>query len=987
MEFFVLGAVGIRIDGTVVPGGSPQQQATLATLALRAGHVIPLHELMSAVWGEEAPGSAVTILRTYVWRLRKILERGGDPQVLASASDGYRLAVRPSAVDALRSERLVTEAAHARKDERYDDCAELLAEAEGLWRGEPLAGVPGPFADQQRSRLTELRLHLLEERFDLDVLLGRHAQVIPDLTGFIQEQPLRERPYGVLMRALFASGRQADALALFAKARDLLAAELGLDPGPELQRLHQRILAGDPELAAPLRATAPAVSPAPVAEPEAEGAGQDSGAFVRPAQLPADIADFSGRAAALDGLHATLTDAGRTALAIATISGMGGIGKSALALRVAHRAKDAFPDGQLYVDLRGTSADAAAPAAVLASFLSALGVPRQRIPGSVEDRARLFRTVLDGRRVLLLLDNARDAAQVRPLLPGAVHCAVVVTSRARLAGVPSGSHVRLGEFSTGEALSLLRHIAGADRVDGEKSAAVALVGACAHLPLAVRIVATRLATRPSWTVAHLVTRLADERRRLAELRADDLAVAAVFEFGYDQLAPDQALAFRSLAPVTWPTIGLDAAAAALERSAGDTGELLEALVDAALLESPEPGRYQYHDLGRDFALNLPRPQDRVPAVRPLLHHLLRRAAAAFQRMVPGDPVHSTIAATAAEPGARPFADLAEAREWVLAESDCAVHAVQLLLTEAGRPDPDLLSVAADLLVALSSFGQDISYARMAVTARALAEAATLQGAHRAAGRAHFICGNAALQATRLVEARTHSLLAAEACRRADDRAILQQAYNDLGVIAQFEQHYDDAAGYFDQALVLARGQGQRSAELFTTLNAALARIRGGRAEEALPSCEAALAALRDLATPHGVAHALCVRGQALHELGLLAEARASYVECVEVCEAARIPAKRAQAHYRHAETLRALGLVEPALEAAGLAVAYYRTAPNHARDQGYALLIHARVSLDAGRPEEAHGHAREALEVFTRAGLPEAAQARHLVEAGQRTPV
>ncbi|MFI1170075.1 AfsR/SARP family transcriptional regulator [Streptomyces melanogenes] len=979
MEFFVLGAVGIRTDDAVVSGGSPQQQATLAALALRAGHVVPLHELMNDVWGEAAPGSAVMILRTNVWKLRKLLENnGGDPQVLASANDGYRFTAEPLRVDALRAEHLATEAAHARKAERYDECAELLSEAVVLWRGEPLAGLPGPFADRQRSRLAELRLNLLEERFDLDILLGRPAQVIPALTGFIRERPLRERPYGFLMRALFAAGRQADALAVFADARDVLAAELGLDPGPELQLLHQRILQGDPALLAPVRTQAPAI---PAARPkDSDDAGRSAtGAFARPAQLPADVADFSGRTNALATLHTTLTDEERGTLAIATVSGMGGIGKSALALRVAHQVKDAYPDGHLYADLRGTSADATTPAAVLAGFLSALGVPRQEIPGSVEDRARLFRTVLDNRRVLLLLDDARDTAQVKPLLPGAVRCGVIVTSRARLAGVPSGSHVQLAEFTRDEALSLLRHIAGAERIDREESAAEELVGACAHLPLAVRIVAARLSARPGWTVAQLAARLADERRRLTELQADDLAVAAVFELGYRQLTEEQARAFRSLAPVTWPSISLEAAAAALDLSERDAEELLEALVDAALLESPEPGRYRYHDLGRDFALHLPRPEDasaddHFTVARRLLHHLLHRAAAAFQRMVPGDPVHSTIADTVAEPG-NAFAGLAEAREWVVAESDCAVHTVRLLLRGPGSPDPVLLTMAADLLVALSSFGQDIPYAKMAVTSAELADTATRAGAHRAAGRAHFICGNAALQATRLRQARTHSELAAEACRRAGDRTILQQACNDLGVIAQFEQRYDDAAAHFDQALALAREQGQRSAELITTLNAALARIRGGRAAEALPSCEEALAALRTMADPHGVAHALCVRGQALHELNRPHEALDSYTECLKVCEAERIPGQRAQAHYRSAETLRVLGRIEAALDMAGQAVSYFRTTPDRARDRGYALLIHARTSSDAGHPEEARAHAAEALEVFTKAGLPEAAEA------------
>ncbi|MGW6611871.1 BTAD domain-containing putative transcriptional regulator [Streptomyces erythrochromogenes] len=1111
MKFFVLGSVGVSHGGPVLTGGPPQQQATLGVLVLRAGHVVPLHELTAAVWGESAPGSAVMILRTYVWRLRKLLEGGESgktgAQILESANDGYRLAVPPGSVDAVRAEELAAKATRAHAAGAPEACAEALAEAGALWRGEPLAGVPGPFAENQRSRLAELRLHLLEERLGVDLLLGRHERAVPELTALIREEPLRERPYGLLMRALYAAGRQGDALAVFGRAREVLADELGLDPGPDLRSLHARVLSGDPALlpaaafpapgrggepparlpaahsgAAPTApagahgvapvgapasggapagpggypadaagaagapagfAGAPAAGPAaaygigpagvpgaataagvpgvseafgapragdpgadhagmqdgsrtavsgtaaaPVAPDHAQGQGQGQGTiaagYVRPAQLPADITDFSGRAAELAALTGVLSDPARTALAVAAVSGMGGIGKSALALRVAHHVKDAYPDGHLYADLRGTGSDPADPGTVLASLLGALGVPRREVPPSTEDRARLFRTVLDGRRLLLLLDDARDIAQVKPLLPGAAGCAVVVTSRARLGGLLSGRHVQLEEFTPEEALGLLRQIVGADRVDREEEAAAALVEACARLPLAVRIVAARLAARPGWTVAHLVARLADERRRLTELRADDLAVAAVFELGHRQLTGPQASVFRRLAPVSRPGIGLAAAAAALDLAEPEAEELLEALVDAALLESPEPGRYRHHELGRDFALNLPAPagEPGPPVQHRLLHHLLGMAAEAFQRMIPGDPVHRSIVAAAAEPGEGRLADLTGARDWVVAEFDCALHAVQLVVRRPDTADPEQLTMAADLLVALSSFGQDIPYARITATAAELARAATLRGNDRAAGRAHFLTGNAALQATDLGRARAASELAVRACRRAGDRAILQQAYNDLGVIAQFEHRFGEAAECFDEALVLAREQGHRSGALTITLNAALARVRGGRAAEALPACEEALEALREMADHHGVAHALCVRGQALHELGRLEEALAAYEECLDLCDTVRIPGQRAQADYRRARTLSDLRRTREALEASARAVAHLRTVPGRGRDRGYALLIHAGVCLAAGRREEGLMHAGEALEVFERAGLPEAEEARTLLETG-----
>ncbi|MFE6905642.1 AfsR/SARP family transcriptional regulator [Streptomyces erythrochromogenes] len=1090
----------------MLTAGPPQQQATLAVLVLRAGHVVPLHELTAALWGESAPGSAVMILRTYVWRLRKLLEGGGSgktgAQILESANDGYRLAVPPGSVDAVRAEELAAKATRAYAAGELELCAEALAEAGSLWWGEPLAGVPGPFAESQRSRLAELRLHLLEERLGVDLLLGRHERAVPELTALIREEPLRERPYGLLMRALYAAGRQGDALAVFGRAREVLADELGLDPGPDLRTLHARVLSGDPALLpaapspAPGRGDAPPVrlpaatpgaapagqeqfpaAPSGAAGAPAEGAGEpvtgpaeaygtgpagapgtaaagphgpgaaaaagvtrgpgafgafgaaragDPGAgraglqdgvgsgaaapkaaaapdlaqghaqgrghaqgpgpvtagYVRPAQLPADIADFGGRAAERAALTGVLSDPARTALAVAAVSGMGGIGKSALALRVAHHVKDAYPDGQLYADLRGTGSDPADPGTVLASLLGALGVPRREVPPSTEDRARLFRTVLDGRRLLLLLDDARDIAQVKPLLPGAAGCAVIVTSRARLGGLLSGRHVQLQEFTAAEALGLLRQIVGADRVDREEAAAAALVEACARLPLAVRIVAARLAARPGWTVAHLVARLADERRRLSELRADDLAVAAVFELGHRQLTGPQANVFRRLAPVSRPGIGLAAAAAALDLAEPDAEELLEALVDAALLESPEPGRYRHHELGRDFALNLPAPagEPGPPVQHRLLHHLLGMAAEAFQWMIPGDPVHRSIVAAAAEPGEGRLADLIEARAWVVAEFDCALNAVQLVVRRPDAADPEQLTMAADLLVALSSFGQDIPYARITATAAELARAATLRGNDRAAGRAHFLTGNAALQATDLGRARAASELAVRACLRAGDRAILQQAYNDLGVIAQFEHRFGEAAECFDEALVLAREQGHRSGALTITLNAALARVRGGRAAEALSAVEEALEALREMADHHGVAHALCVRGQALHELGRLEEALVAYEECLALCDAVRIPGQRAQADYRRARTLSDLGRPREALEASARAVAHLRAAPGRGRDRGYALLIHARVCLAAGRREEGLGHAGEALEVFERAGLPEAEEARTLLE-------
>ncbi|MEV6540897.1 BTAD domain-containing putative transcriptional regulator [Streptomyces sp. NPDC051665] len=984
IRFTVLGAVQVLRDGAALPARSPQQQALLAALLLRSGRAAAAHELIAAIWGEESPDSALSSLRTYAWRLRQTMEEDrAAPRLLVSTGDGYQLLVPPSSVDAVRAEGLAAEAARARTAGREAECGRLLTEALGLWQGEPLAGVPGPFAEQQRSRLTALRLALTEERFEHHLREGRHALVIPDLIAFTHEHPMQERPYGFLMRALYAAGRQADALAVFGRARHVLAEELGVDPGPELSALHARVLAGDPLLLGPARE-----QDADVARPVAPKAAESADALVRPAQLPADAADFTGRASEVEVLCRALTDPARVSLPVVSVTGMGGIGKSTLAVRSAHQAKRDFPDGQLYADLRGNAQEPADPGAVLGSFLSALGTPARGLPASAEDRARLFRTTLDSRRILLVLDNARDPAQVRPLLPGSAGCGVIITSRSRLAGLPTTLQADLDVFDTDEALALLRSIAGARRVADEPDAAAELVGLCGHLPLAVRIVAARLAARPGWRVETMTSRLADERLRMGELRAGDLAVAAVFELGYRQLTGDQARAFRLLAPVARPSIGLRSAAAVLGLDAYDAEDLLESLVDAAMLEAPLPGRYRYHDLVRFFALQLaaPAPEQQADekadegaaALGRLLEHLLAVARSAFQRMVPGDPVGRILGGDVASgPG---FSTVADARDWVTSEFDCTTDAVTLAATRGILgTDTRLLRTAADLLVALTPFGRDIPYTQLAAAAGLVAEAAVAQGDDQAEGRARFVCGNVALQNTQLAEADRQTALATEACRRAGDTVILRQLLNDRGLIAQFQHRYADAVECYDRAIDLARELGHRSGELVTRLNAAQARLRSGLGEEAVSMCEDVLVALRrETGDPHSTSYAWYVHGMALHELGRHAEAVISYTECLEMCVATGIRGREAHARFRLADTLRAMGKPGDAVPEAERALALCEELGAE-RDRGNCLLVLARALADLDDAPAALARARQALAVFTGLGIPDAEQAQSLV--------
>ncbi|MGW1069836.1 AfsR/SARP family transcriptional regulator [Streptomyces aureus] len=1012
LTFRVLGTVRAFRGGVELAVGPPQQAAVLSALLLRVGHAVSFDDLTDALWESALPKSAATTIRTYVWRLRRLLEKDPSAPVhLLSAADGYRLAVDGSTVDVWHAEALAQQTAQLRARGRLEEAEETAGRALALWQGESLAGVPGPLAARRRDSLEELKVSLRVERLDLAVRLGRFHSALPELSELTAEHPLRERPHALLMRGLYATGRQSEALAVHDRVRRRLAEELGVDPGRELSEEYTRILNGaavpdaSPETGQPpatgdgsvglaslqdddehiraevgRTATDEAASPtgrdrdADPSRPEEEGAATDRSrpAFLpSPAQLPADTPVFIGREVLAQRVHGLLTAAGQHALTTVAVTGMSGVGKSTFALHAAHRARHHYPDGQLYADLGGSSVASADPFGVLASFLTALGVPADQLPDELEDRGALFRSLLDRRRVLVVLDDARDAVQLRHLMPGSAGCAVVATSQPRLSGLDATVHIALDVFTPEEALALLEEVVGPARLAAEPEAARSLVAVCGQLPLATRIVAARLAARPGWTIASLVGKLADERDRITHLRFGDIAVDAAFELGYRQLSEAQARAFRLLAPAAEPDVALPAVAAVLGLDQAGAEDVMESLVDASMMESPAPGRYRYHDLLRAFARNLPVPPGAEPAgatVRRLLDFLLAGACRAFRRVVPGDPVTDCLGPVRVQ--GLDFADVPAARAWVAEEADGMLSVLRRAVD-----DPAALPVATDLLIALTAFGQEVAPPSLTTAADALAVAAETSGDRRALGRARWIGGALALRAGDPARAERLARQAVSVCRDTGDEVILRQALNDLGVAAQLFGRYDDALAHFDAALVLAEKLGHRSGKVATMLNVALTLIRDGRPDAAVPPCEEALTDLRSLGDdPAMTAYALYVLGLALHGQRDWDAAAGRLRECLHLCRTAGIRDRAAQAGYRLAETLSHMGDLNGAALHAEESLALLEESGGD-RDRATARLVLGRVLAERGERDRARTLLEEAHRTLTRLGLPEARQA------------
>ena len=906
IEFCLLGPLAVRKQGQVVPCVAPKQRVILAALLLRAGRGVALDELAEMVWGPQPPGSARVTLQNYARRLRLALGDASRSRI-TTTPQGYQINVGDGELDVHRFEVLQRQAREAARQGGWEQAAGLLDGALALWRGDPLADVPSDLLlSQEAPRLAEMHTQAVEARIEADLHLGRHRHVIAELRQLTAAYPLRERFHGMLMLALYRDGRQAEAGAAYAAARRSLVSELGIEPGPELRDLHQRILRADPDLMTCGR-------PGNVAEPAtaatATGAqagqapgGQDatrsaSGAaahgHVVPRQLPTAVRHFAGRQDELKTLFRLLDDADRAAgemdtVVISAIGGTAGIGKTALALHFAHQAADRFPDGQLYVNLRGfdPSGTPMPPAEAVRGFLDALGIAAERIPADLDAQAALYRSLLADRRMLIVLDNARDTDHVQTLLPGSSRCLAVVTSRSQLTGLvaANAAHpIRLDLLTDADAHDLLTGRLGAGRVRAEPEAANQLIRLCAGLPLALSIVAARAAAHPGFPLKALASELDDTRGRLDLLDGGEAAsdVRAVFSWSYRKLPPPAARMFRLLGIHPGPDISTAAAASLAALPAPQARQALTELTRFGLLVEHAPGRYTFHDLLRAYATeeaaSVESDADRRHAVHRSLDHYLHTA---HRAAVLVNPARSPLTLPPPPPGVMPedITTDGAALSWFQAEH----HVLIAVVSQAAAADFD--ACAWQLPWALADyFDRHGHWHDLASTQRIALAGAQRTGGSQGQADAHREIGRACALLGAHEDAHTHLSRALHLCGQTGDKAGQARAHAALSWVCERQEKYEHALGHGMNALALYRDIGSKSGEA-TALNAVgwdYAQL--GDFATALSYCQEALQLHRDTGNRYSEAATLDSLGYAHYHLGNYAEAIACLGQALSLC--------------------------------------------------------------------------------------------------------
>ncbi|WP_327583395.1 tetratricopeptide repeat protein [Nonomuraea sp. NBC_00507] len=872
----LLGAVTAVRGSVSLDLGPARQRAALAILAAAPGRPVPMGRLVAGIWGERAPRNAEQSVYTYIAGLRRAFEpdrgRREPSRVLAGSPAGYVLCVEPGQVDALSFAERVRQAHQARHAGDDRRALHLLDQSLAMWRGTALSGLPGLFAEAERARLEDLRLAAAERRADVLLRLGRHQEVTDELRDLTRHHPLREPARELLMTALLRSGRRAEALEVYEEGRVLLAEELGLSPGDGLRRCHEMVL----------RAETPAQEPeTPARGPEPPGSGTDASGdpetrTLVPHQLPRPLAEFVGRVRETVRLKERLApwdDSPPGPLVI--ISGPPGVGKSALAAHVAHMAKARFPDGQLYVNCRGATPELPPLTAldVLGRFLRGLGVPAQSVPADLDEAAAMWRSRLHGRRVLALLDDAADLGQIRPMLAVPFGSALLVTSRESMSWSEDAYQLELGRMSQAEAATMLAKLAGAERVAADTGETARLVHLCEGLPLALRIAGARLAGRPDWSVSALTARLSDERRRLHELSAGDLAVRSSLSASHTALErgprPVDRLAAHALAllgRLHVPEVTAEAAGALLAVTAPEAEAALERLVDAHLLDRLGPARYELHDLVRLFAGEL-----RPAGAREALMRALSYYAASTRLASHVSDPHRSQPAGQVDAVPHTVGDAAQARAWLQEEEAVLMAAARQAL---GSSDETIARLGVNLAFGLL-WEQERTF--------------------------------------RMAEMYELNTLALRAGERLGDEASTMLAHGHIANALRMTGRTNEALAHFQAELAIARRLGDSFREMCTLGNLATACNSGERHEEALPWAERQLELARRIGARVGVRYALMVMGGALVGVGRPEKALDPLHEALANAKEARDASHEAGIRFALGEAYLAMGDPEQAL--------------------------------------------------------------------------
>jgi len=920
VEVRLLGPVRLSAGGRQFPAGPPQQQAMLAVLAVDAGRLVPLDTVIDGIWGQSPPARARPAVHALGTRLRRLLatvaetatataeaETGtpgaGVAPGLRWRSGGYVLEIDSGRVDLHRFRRLAAAARRAGCPE--PERAGLLEQAVARSAGVPLAGLAGEWAERMRRSWALERLDAVIDWARVASPLGRAAQLIPVLRPLLGEHPLNEPLAAALVRALAAEGRGAEALDVCLVTSEHLVAELGTGPGPDLRAVHQALLHGRPLPAPP-------------------GGADPVRPRIVPAQLPPDVAGFAGRADQLGQLDAMLAPAANpTAVVISAVSGMAGAGKTALAVHWAHRVAHRFPDGQLYVNLRGfdPGGQLMPPAEAVRGFLDALGVPADRIPTGLDAQVGLYRSLVAGRRMLVLLDNARDAAQVRPLLPGSGPPLTVVTSRDQLTPLVAAAGARpllLDVLAAAEARELLAHRLGPARLAAEPAAVGEIVDRCARLPLALTVAASRAATNPTFPLAAIATELREARDRLDALAAGDHAtdVRAVFSWSYAALAEPAARLFRLLGLHPGPDVSVPAAASLAGADPPAARRALAELVRASLLTERSPGRYAFHDLLRTYAAELTRaadpPGDRHAATGRLLDHYLHAGYAAERRIYPArDPVPPDPPGPGVTPE-RP-ADHRAALDWLGTEHRVLLASIGLASRDGFGAHVWRLAWALDTFLDRQGHWPELVDAwqpalrladrlARAHAHRGLARAHTLLGEYPAAHRHHRAAldlsiqlGNRTAQAHSHInlailwerqgdpeQALNHTQLALHCYRAAGHQRGQALALNGVGWCHSLLGEHRQALRYCGQALTRLQQVGDRSGEAGCWDSLGYAHHHLGRHTEAIACYRRALRLFRGVNSRHEEAATLVHLGDAEHAAGHPDRARTAWTQALRI---------------------------------------------------------------------------------------------------------